>query len=247
MVNLPCSDRLSASLAFYPPGTRQSQHAHDYTQVSFLLSGEMLERHRGIDWTPPGFGVGVKPAGLVHENAWGPSGVLIFSAKLLGNFARELAATEPGWSGRTFEPSVAALVSACLRASTGERREEVLLDLLALQGEPLRRGLEPPPALEQARQAIMEEPHSVRIAEAAELAGMHRVRFSLLFKEHYGLAPSLYRLRALTARAVQHIAAGTGAMAEVAHDVGFSDQAHMTRSVKRATGLTPGRLRSLFA
>lgn len=245
--HLPCSDTMSASLAFYAPESRQALHQHDYTQISFLLSGEMLERHRGRDWTPPGAGVGVKPAGLPHENKWGPAGVLIFSAKLADAASGDFQATEPGWAACPAQPLVAPLVRACLDAADRCGLEEALVDLLAL---PMRQGGSlgsPPPRLEQARQAILEQPDAMRIAEAARLAGLHRVRFSTLFRHHYGIPPSLYRLRALTARAVGDIALSTASLTYVAHDCGFSDQSHLTRSVKRATGLSPKRLRALLA
>lgn len=244
---LPCSDTLSASLAFYAPGSRQELHQHDYTQISFLLSGEMLERHRGRDWTPPGAGVGVKPAGLPHDNLWGPEGVLIFSAKLAGAASGDFEATEPGWAACPGQHLVAPLVRACLDAPDRCGLEEALVDLLALPMDDGRRLNSPPPFLEQARQAIREQPDSVRIAEAARLAGLHRVRFSTLFRHHYGIPPSLYRLRALTARAVGDIARGRASLSHIAHDCGFSDQSHLTRWVKRATGLSPKRLRALLA
>jgi AraC-like DNA-binding protein len=243
-IDLPCSSGLLSSLAYYAPGTQMGRHTHDHTQVSFLLSGETLERHGCHEWTPPGFGVGIKPASLVHENLSGPSGVLVFTAGLPENTEKAFDATEPGWCSGRFDPAVTALVRAWLDAPTPERREDVVVDLLALKKPPPGRRGTPPARLEHARQALVEAPHAITIVQAAELAGLHRVRFSMLFREYYGLAPSLYRLRALTARAIREIAGGAEDLSDIAYRIGFSDQAHMTRSVQRATGLSPGRLRS---
>jgi AraC-like DNA-binding protein len=246
-IAFPCASGLVASFAYFRPGTHMSEHSHDHTQVSFLLSGEMLERHPDQDWSAPGFGVGVKPGGLRHENLAGASGILVFTADLPDRSEAAFGATEPGWSIGSFDPAVISLVRAWLRAKSAERREEAVVDLLALRAPPdLRRG-SPPTGLERAREAILEEPHAVTIAGAANLAGLHRVRFSKLFREYYGLAPSLYRLRALTARAIRDIAEGEEGLSGIAHRVGFSDQAHMTRSVQRTAGLSPGRLRSLIS
>lgn len=244
-VTLPCTGGLSASLAYYKPGTHMGEHSHDHAQVSFLLSGDMLERHRGHDWSPPGFGSGVKPAGLRHENFSGPSGILVFTAGLPESWEAALGAAEPGWTAGRFDPAVIALVRTWLSAQTPQRREEAVVDLLALRPPRIERQSTPPARLDHARQALSEEP-GITIADAAKLAGLHRVRFSLLFREHYGLAPSLYRHRALTARAVREIAGGREDLGGIAHRLGFSDQAHMTRAVQRVTGLSPGRLRLLF-
>src|SRR4028118_85045 len=84
-VSLPCSSGMLSSLAYYKPGTHMGEHWHDHTQVSFLLSGEMLKRHPDQDWSALGFGFGVKPAGVVHENFAGPSGILVFTAGLTEN------------------------------------------------------------------------------------------------------------------------------------------------------------------
>jgi AraC family transcriptional regulator len=245
-IELPCSGGLSTFLAYYGPGTHIGVHAHNHVQVSFLLSGEMLERHRDAEWRPPGFGVSTKPPGLMHEDFAGPSGMLIFTVGLEESSDAAVAASEPGWSVGQFDPAVTALVRAWLQAGTAQAREESAIDLLALKTPPAARRGAPPTGLEHARQAIMEEPDAITMAEAAEVAGLHRVRFSTLFREYYGLAPSLYRLRALTARAIRDIAGGTEELTDIAYRVGFSDQAHMTRSVQRTTGLSPGRLRSLF-
>jgi AraC-like DNA-binding protein len=191
--------------------------------------------------------VGVKPAGLSHTNLWGSCGLLVFTAKLSEESAGYFRATEPGWTASKFDPAVTALVRACLAASSAKRREEAVVDLLALRTPSLISAGTPPVSLDYARQAIMEEPQTITIVEAAEIAGLHRVRFSMLFREYYGIAPSLYRLRALTARAIRDIAEGEEGLSGIAHRVGFSDQAHMTRSVQRTAGLSPGRLRSLIS
>jgi AraC family transcriptional regulator len=53
-------------------------------------------------------------------------------------------------------------------------------------------------------------------------------------------------VRELRLEAAQaELAQGARPLAEVALRAGFSDQSHLTRALKRATGLTPARYRSL--
>lgn len=64
------------------------------------------------------------------------------------------------------------------------------------------------------------------------------------FRQAYGVAPSRYRVEARARRAWGLITGTTDALAAIATDVGFSDQAHMTRDVKALTGRAPGAWRT---
>lgn len=77
-----------------------------------------------------------------------------------------------------------------------------------------------------------------------------------LFAEHVGFAPRTYqRLRRVgaVAEALEHPegralgrsgrAASTGTLSELAHTLGYADQAHMTREFTRVMGVAPSRYR----
>lgn len=242
---LPCSPGLSAALSFYPDGA-QHRHAHDFGQVSFLLSGQMLERHGAREWTSSGPTMGVKQAGMAHENRWGTEGVLIFSVNLTGEELAMLPATEPGWFGLEPSAPTGALVRACIEAPDAPRREEAIADMLALPLLPSAPRGSPPGWLRRAHEAIRDDAGTIRIDSAAAKAGVHRVRFSALFRHYYGMPPSLYRQRVMTAQAIARIAGSRMPLTAIAYEAGFSDQAHLTRSVSRAIGMGPKRLRALL-
>ena len=61
------------------------------------------------------------------------------------------------------------------------------------------------------------------------------------FSATFGFAPSDYQ-RQLRLREARRLL-GTGMPAEVATDVGFADQAHLTRWFRRCYGVTPGAYR----
>jgi AraC-like DNA-binding protein len=63
------------------------------------------------------------------------------------------------------------------------------------------------------------------------------------FRKVFGVSPSAYRAHQRARRATQLTASSQKPLANIAHGIGFSDQAHMTRAVHALTGLTPGAWR----
>jgi AraC-like DNA-binding protein len=63
------------------------------------------------------------------------------------------------------------------------------------------------------------------------------------FRQAYGVSPKRYRLEQRTLQALRKLQAWPGTLASLAADVGFADQAHLTRAVLAMTGVAPHRLR----
>ena len=73
--------------------------------------------------------------------------------------------------------------------------------------------------------------------------GLHRSSVSRGFQQVFGTTPCRYRAEARTRRAVEAIAGSGLPLAELAADLGFSDQAHMSRCVTAMVGCSPARWR----
>ena len=80
----------------------------------------------------------------------------------------------------------------------------------------------------------------VTMAAAAELLGADPTHLARGFKATFGIAPHAYVVTRRLEIARDRILDGQP-LADVAADVGFFDQAHMTRRFKRFLGVTPGR------
>jgi AraC-like DNA-binding protein len=78
------------------------------------------------------------------------------------------------------------------------------------------------------------------LAAAAELDGFLLTRE---FTRSMGIPPHAYHLQRRIRAAQRRLAVGES-VTDVAQQLGFSDQAHMTRLFKRLVGVTPGRYRS---
>jgi AraC family transcriptional regulator len=79
------------------------------------------------------------------------------------------------------------------------------------------------------------------IAQAIYMTPYH---FTRLFKESTGQSPYQYVVEARVRKAKELLTTGKFTISEVAHQVGFADQSHLTRHFKRVFGLPPKRLLS---
>ncbi len=82
----------------------------------------------------------------------------------------------------------------------------------------------------------------VRLSDAAPMVNLSAARLRHLFVEQTGLPFKTYLLWLRLTRAVERFAAGAP-LTQAAHEAGFSDSAHLSRTFRRMFGVTPGALR----
>ncbi|KUO22059.1 AraC family transcriptional regulator [Streptomyces dysideae] len=99
-----------------------------------------------------------------------------------------------------------------------------------------------------ARQAITEgHPASDGLLPLAEVLGVSPYRLSRSFSRETGLSVTRYRNRVRIGRALDRLEEGESSLGALAADLGFADQAHMTRTMRQYLGRTPTALRRLLA
>ncbi|BBD07323.1 putative AraC type helix-turn-helix-domain-containing protein [Desulfovibrio ferrophilus] len=106
----------------------------------------------------------------------------------------------------------------------------------------LRAGTEPT-GVARAR-AFMDEQceQDISLDELAQQAHLSPYHFLRVFRRAVGAPPHAYLMNARIRRARQLLRT-TIRLADIAQEIGFSDQAHFTNAFKRFTGLTPGKYR----
>jgi len=80
---------------------------------------------------------------------------------------------------------------------------------------------------------------NISTAEVAAACGLSRGYFTSAFRKATGDTPHLYLLKCRIQRA-KELLMGTLCIAEVALACGFADQAHLTRTFAKCTGVSPG-------
>ncbi|WP_231499961.1 helix-turn-helix domain-containing protein [Saccharothrix sp. NRRL B-16314] len=98
-----------------------------------------------------------------------------------------------------------------------------------------------------ARAAVLAgAPESAGLVPLAGSLGVSPYRLSRAFSSEVGVSLTRFRNRVRVGQAVERLEAGEEDLAGMAADLGFADQAHMTRTVRDHLGHTPTALRRLL-
>ncbi|WGV25810.1 helix-turn-helix domain-containing protein [Halotia branconii] len=81
------------------------------------------------------------------------------------------------------------------------------------------------------------------LAEIAEVINISPTYFASLFKQATKIPPHQYVIQQRVERAKSMLSKTDLAIADIALQVGFSSQSHLTQQFKRLTGMTPKQVR----
>jgi AraC-like DNA-binding protein len=101
--------------------------------------------------------------------------------------------------------------------------------------------------VEAAREAILtDHPAASGLIPLARHLEISPFTLSRAFHRRTGLSLTRYRNRIRVSRALHRLEEGERDLAGLAADLGFADQAHLTRTMTAHTGYAPGRVRTLL-
>jgi AraC-like DNA-binding protein len=102
--------------------------------------------------------------------------------------------------------------------------------------------------VDRAREAIAAgHPEGNGLLPLARLLGTSPYRLSRAFTRELGVSLTRYRNRVRVGAALDRLAGGEQRLAELAADLGFADQAHLTRTVRQHVGYPPAAVRRLLS
>jgi AraC family transcriptional regulator len=97
--------------------------------------------------------------------------------------------------------------------------------------------------LMRAIEYIQDQLHTdLTVSAIARIVHMSPHHFALLFKQSTGQSPYRYVVEARAKKAKELLASGKFSISEIAYQVGFADQSHLTRHLKHLFGVTPKML-----
>lgn len=239
------------SASEYPSGLRQPRHGHDAAYFTLVMQGAYGERVGRTSTDARSGRFIFHPAGEEHAVDFRapctrvvrllPLPAMLSDARLLG---LDLSLPVPRLA------SAQLLMRRVVREATSESVDaplvvdalaSELLVVLANDGEGTTRASLACAA--HARAMIDAEPTRAHtLAELASAAGCHPMTLSRAFRRAHGCSVGTYARRTRLRHACALLAARAMPISMVAATCGFADQAHLTRSLRRATGRTPGEI-----
>lgn len=100
--------------------------------------------------------------------------------------------------------------------------------------------------VDTAREAIISDPAGSDLRALASLLGHSPFHVSRVFHQQAGVTLTGFRNRIRAALAIERLEQGEADLAGLAVDLGFADQAHMTRVIRAEVGSPPGHVRRLL-
>jgi AraC-like DNA-binding protein len=210
-------------------------HRHQHAYVALVLSGSYLESGPDGAWQCSAGELVVHPPYHLHANRMGASGARVLNFELPTHVDTRLgrstygiyALPDPGRLERLSrrDPYAALAEADAVKQRKPNNTSSSWLDRLA---ETLVQTPDRPVAL-LARDTRCSQEH-----------------LSRAFRKRFGIAPAAFRREQRLRRALYFLAEGQRNLCDIALECGFSDQPHMTRELKRMTGLTPQRLKQLL-
>ncbi|MGH7515920.1 MAG: helix-turn-helix transcriptional regulator [Gemmatimonadales bacterium] len=240
---------MHSEIANIPGRERFRNHVHESVHVCAVLAGGFLERRRGgaVDVAP---GTVRCSAAARHDLDFAREGARCLVLELadderevLGRFPGSPIFLRDNW-----------LVTLSERLDTAAQRSDAagtlaletlaieLLAQVARRRQP-RATRSPPGWLRRVRERLHELRPPPTLQELASYAGVHRVHVARAFRDHFGLPLGDYARRLRLERAYRLLLDTDWPLAQVAAELGFADQSHLTRSVRTAYGTSPARLR----
>jgi len=208
----------------YSGRSRLPRHRHLGAYAAVVLAGEYVEAgDRGRHRLAAGKVVFHRPF-EAHQDEFGRTGAIVLDLPL---------ALCPVFSTGELDA-----VDAVVRLA--ERDLRAAADLLLEEVRPAEAALADWP---DALAGVLTSRPETSLTAWAEQHGLTPQSVSRGFRQTYGTTAKRFRAEHRAQRAVHALPEWTGTLAGLAAELGFVDQAHLTRAVVSLTGCSPGRLR----
>jgi AraC family transcriptional regulator len=226
-------------------------HAHEQATLNVVLEGEYQETVKGGVLQSYGPATLIaKPAGTVHANHLGSTPVDCLVIELRTDTLAALG-DSPLVDVHVRRSAQIARYGGKLRAELTRRDdvtplavEGLVCELLAeLARAPIRKPDARSRWLTRARDLLHDEPGPQSLSELARRVGLHPIYVARAFRAQFGCAVGDY-VRCLRVERARRLLHHTRLpLAEIADQVGYSDQSHMTRDFQSAFDQSPAAYR----
>jgi AraC family transcriptional regulator len=232
----------------YPSGYRIDRHSHAAAYLSVVLQGEYRETVDRSENQISGPTVIVHRPGESHHDVFGTRGATILSIDMPADwFQLLLERSRTVYIGHDVRAAIARVARAAKadHAASEWFLESAVLHLVGTMLHQNERLRSDPPWLPRLT-AYLHDTYSrnTPLSDLAAIAQVHPVSMARQFQKKHRCTIGAYVRSLRIERALRDLADGRKPIAEIAAEHGFSDQSHLTRHLRLATGMTPARWRA---
>jgi len=232
----------------YPESYVIGHHLHEAAYLSVVLHGAYREISGSVQDEVDGPTVILHRPGESHRNVFGSSEATILSIDMPGDWFSAFMGVRCLYKG----VEVTAAIRRLSRELEGKDPatewfvESAVLHLVGILIRKRQRRHRDARWLHELT-AYLQDNYSRNppLQQLAALAQVHPVHLARYFKTRYGCTVGEYVRSIRIDRALKDITGSNKPIAHIALQHGFSDQSHLTRQVKRHTGLSPTKLRTM--
>ncbi|HEY1947663.1 MAG TPA: AraC family transcriptional regulator [Bryobacteraceae bacterium] len=248
------SQNFSVVETLYHPQENLSCHSHDNAFVSIALRGNYYERSGSKTWECATGAIIFHAPGESHADRFYESGGQLLNLELFPHFVQTLE-TLGFQTGDRIQLKSPYLLQLGLRLQNEIRRKDTAWELtteglaLELIAELIRQResrISQPRSdwLSQVRDLLHDEfRKNLTLKELAQSVDVHPVHLARAFRKRHHCCVGDYVRRLRVESACSDLSTSSLPIVEVAARNGFADQSHMSRVVKRYTGLSPHEFR----
>jgi AraC family transcriptional regulator len=239
----------------YPASYLLERHEHEVPTIYLVLRGSHVEQAAGSSAECAAGSIVFSPQGASHADAYGTAGGEAFLIELpprVIETAREAGARVDAPRHLPLGPATPLMHRLYDEAAHQDdvgpfAFEALLLHILATLHRSASGGRRAIPRwLVRARELMHDRfNQSLSLSEVAAAAEVHPVHLSTMFHRVYGVTFGAYLRQLRVGEARRALMATDKAIAEIALDCGFSDQSHLSRAFRQATGMSPARYRRI--
>jgi AraC family transcriptional regulator len=234
----------------YGCNTTLGRHQHQTAYLSFLLSGAYVEvSSRGETVCPSGTVIWHPPA-ETHSDRFHPQGGHLIDFEVADSWLQEAAqGLRPVEQPRIFCGGLPyALGLQLYRELSADTSvvESVATELLSFFFSG-RMDRNPPAWFHRVLQCVGDmEGRNASLVSVAREVGVHPVHVARSFRRYLGCTFGDHLTKTRIQRAFELLLNPKRPIVDVAYACGFADHAHLCRTFKNSTGMTPTAFRSIF-
>jgi len=234
----------------FPANLSLARHHHPLPTVAVIIQGGFDGSYRTGNRECSERSLVVEPAGESHENRFGPSETTVLTLSLASDRVAkeaEAAASRLSYARDAFAGLVARRAVAELDRPDDVTPLALEAAAFELVAHVARRSMqERRPAWLAAARDVMHDrfSDSLTLGQIADAVGVEPGRMARAFRRSMGEPMAGYLRRIRVDAGASLLAATDLPIARIAADVGFADQAHLTRWFAHYVGTTPARYRA---